>query len=135
MFMPFVKLLYELTYYRFFQCLDSGIKCDKRRTKSKNIFQFMKVYTGPDFSHDVAQIYSSSLNVFFLACFFGVGMPIMFPYALAFLTINEISMRIRLAYVLEKPYNYGNQLNRIFMKYLALAPLAYSAFGFWMYTN
>jgi hypothetical protein len=45
----------------------------------------MELYTGADFNLDLSFLYGDKLNVIFMAMFFGIGMPIMFPMAAIYL--------------------------------------------------
>ena len=81
MFLPYSYVITEIFNIKLFQCLDSGWRCNKRKTRSKNIFQYMEIYKGPDMIYDLSWLYADSLNVVFIACFYGIGMPIMFPIA------------------------------------------------------
>jgi hypothetical protein len=66
---------------------------------------------------------------------FGAGIPIMFIIALAYIVVNEMCLRYQLAYHFRKPFNYSNELNDMFMKFCAILPVFYSAFGFYMYSS
>lgn len=85
MLMPFINLIIEFTMVNIFHCMDSGICCDKRKSKSKNIHMFLDTYMGSDFSVNLGYLYADSLNVIFLAMFYGIGIPIMFPMAVIIL--------------------------------------------------
>ena len=41
----------------------------------------MDQYRGADFGAELSYLYADALNVIFVAMFYGVGMPIMFPMA------------------------------------------------------
>lgn len=56
-FMPFVLLLIELLLLGINYGLDTGCTCNKRRSKTKNVHQFMEMYTGPDFNIDISFLY------------------------------------------------------------------------------
>lgn len=43
------------------------------------------MYQGADFNLDISCLYADQLNVVFMAMFFGIGMPIMFPMAAIYL--------------------------------------------------
>lgn len=62
-------------------------------------------------------------------------MPIMFPLALLYVTVNESALRYQLAYQCRNPFNYSMELNQSFLKFCALMPILYSCFGLWMYSN
>ena len=43
------------------------------------------MFSGADFNVDICGLYADKLNVVFMAMFFGIGMPIMFPMAAIYL--------------------------------------------------
>ena len=45
----------------------------------------MEMYTGADFNIGLSFLYGDQLNIVFMAMFFGIGMPIMFPMAAIYL--------------------------------------------------
>ena len=108
MFMPYIWLLIEVLLNGLFYCMDSGIRCNKRKTKSKNIFQFMDTYRGADIAAELAYLYADALNVIFCTMFFGIGMPIMFPMAIVILVNQAITQKIRIAWICKKPPLLGD---------------------------
>jgi hypothetical protein len=46
------------------------------------------MYTGADFNIDLSYLYGDHLSIVFMAMFFGIGMPVMFPMA-AIKFLNE----------------------------------------------
>lgn len=41
----------------------------------------MECYTGSDFSLELSALYAEDLTTTYMAMFYGIGMPIMFPMA------------------------------------------------------
>lgn len=133
--MPYVYLLIELIMVKFFQCLDSGCCCDKRKTKSRNLHQFIDVYTGADFSVDLCSQYAESLNIVFVAMFYGAGMPLMFPIGAITLANQRLCQRIRVAYLCVEPPQLGDALSKDVLQVLKFAPLFMIFNSFWMLDN
>ena len=71
-----------------FQAWDSGkwgccktTKYDRMySTKSKQIYEFMEIYAGPEYI--IHFKYSGILNVTFVTMLYGLGLPLLFPIAL-----------------------------------------------------
>lgn len=74
-------------------------------------------------------------NVMLMAFLFAPGIPIMFPFALLYVTINLLGTRHYLAYQCRKPFNYSNDMNVSLIKLLNFMPILYASFGIWMYSN
>lgn len=85
MFMPYILLVVEVITIGINRGLDTGCTCNKRKTKAKNIHQFIEMYQGADFNLEISGLYADKLKVVFMAMFFGIGMPIMFPMAAIYL--------------------------------------------------
>lgn len=85
MFMPWVWLLIEVVQNTINKGVDTGFTFNILKTRSKNIHSFLNLYTGADFSIDLSLLYAADWNIIFLAMFYGVGIPIMFPMAIVIL--------------------------------------------------
>lgn len=135
MLMPYINLLIEYLLLKLSHCLDGGCCCDKRRTKCKNLHQFTDAYTGADFSIDLSYLYADSLNVIFLAMFYGIGMPIMFPMAAVILASQRLCQRLRVAYLCRLPPLLGNELSQAALSVMKFAPLFMLYNAFWLMSN
>ena len=62
-------------------------------------------------------------------------MPIMFPIALASLSIMYAVERTSMAYAYRKPPMYGHNINTLALKLLAFAPLLYTMSALWVLSN
>jgi hypothetical protein len=66
---------------------------------------------------------------------FGPGIPVLFPLGLLALINVYIVEKISVAYIYRKPANYSQKINKECVAFLRLAPILYTAFGFWFYSN
>lgn len=71
----------------------------------------------------------------FLALFFGVGMPILFPMAAIILFNHYVTERIRLAYICKKPPQLGPELSESVISVMKYAPLFMLYNGYWFLDN
>jgi hypothetical protein len=66
---------------------------------------------------------------------YGAGMPFLFPVAaLTLFTLYTVE-RVLVAYSYKEPPSYDEKINKSSISILLGAPLLYSAFGYWMYSN
>lgn len=135
MLMPYINLLIEYLLLKLGHCLDGGCGCDKRKTKCKNLHQFKDAYTGADFAIDLSYLYADSLNVIFLAMFYGIGMPIMFPMAAVILASQRLCQRLRVAYLCRLPPFLGNELSQAVYAVMKWAPLFMLYNAYWLMGN
>jgi hypothetical protein len=66
------------------------------------------MYSGP--SYIVYVKYSSILNVVYVTMMYGIGMPILFPIAVATLGIHWIHERYHMAYTYQLPPSLDDKL-------------------------
>lgn len=66
---------------------------------------------------------------------FGPGIPILFPLALLYVLTNESMMRLQIAFLCKKPFNYDKKLIKTFMKHCAILPVLYASYAIWMFSN
>lgn len=133
--MPFVNLLIELLLIGIFKGLDTGCTCNKRKTKSKNIHQFLDMYTGADFNVDLSYLYGDHLSIVFMAMFFGIGMPVMFPMAAINFANQQLVQRMRLAFMCRQPPLLNNELSDEVLNLLQWAPVFMVFNAYWMLDN
>lgn len=61
------------------RALDNDFTLDVYQTKMTSMNKFKALYTGADYQIHIK--YSDCLNVVFVTCMYGLGMPILFPIA------------------------------------------------------
>jgi len=91
------------------------------------------VYAGPDMP--IHFLYSDFLNITFLATFYGLGMPIMFPMACVIIANQRLSQRIMVAYFFRQPPAMDDSLSNDVLSMLKYGPLLLLFNGFWLMDN
>lgn len=107
--------------------------CNKRNSKSKTVWQFEKVYSGPEFV--VHYRLAFIVNIIYVTFWFGPGMPLLFPVALAGLVVTYSSERLRMAYSYTKPPMYDSRLSQSTLSALRWAPVMYAIQAAWIFSN
>lgn len=77
--MPVVGVISTAAVPMALRLLDNDFTGDPYKTKQYSMALFKKLYSGPDYQLHIK--YSDCLNVVFVACLYGIGMPILFPIA------------------------------------------------------
>ena len=95
----------------------------------------MKVYNGPDFSDKVSELYSVMLNIFFLACSFGIGIPILFPIGIIIFANVLFCQKIRVAYICQHPNLLDDSICQSIFSVMKFAPLFMLFNAYWMLDN
>ena len=88
-------------YQRMDQSWESNPQQRLYQTKTTQIYQYMDLYSGPDFI--IHFKYSAILNVTYVTMFYGPGLPILFPIAAISYFIYYVAERYGLAYTYEMP--------------------------------
>ena len=79
--------------------------------------------------------YSSIMTITYITFIYGFGMPILFPIACASFIVLYLVEKWLLFYAYQLPPMYDERLSRSVLNKLAVAPLFYLAFGYWMASN
>ena len=85
--------------------------------------------------YDLSWLYADSLNVVFITCFYGIGMPIMFPMAAIILLQQRLCQRIRVAYICSEATFVDDSITHEAYKILKYAPLGMLFNAYWMLDN
>lgn len=105
---PYVWLGYEYGMKYAFIWMDRGLSGDPYKTKCTSLAQYKALYVGDQFY--IHFQYSTSLTVFYTACFYGIQMPILFPIC-AFALVNQYFCdRIHTAFISRMPPSMGHEL-------------------------
>ena len=75
------------------------------------------------------------LNITFVTLMYGVGVPILFPIAVASYTIIWSLERYQLAYTYQMPPNLDDTLIKNAINMLSLSPIFFILNGYWMLSN
>ena len=131
--MPFVKLAQLVIVSNLKQKKDTKKSMNPYDTKATTIQGFKKIWGGGDFL--IHQKYSDSLNITFLALFYGVGMPIMFPLAAIILFNQRFCEKTIVAYYRRMPPSMDDMLTKQVFSILKYAPILFLFNTFWLLDN
>jgi hypothetical protein len=79
--------------------------------------------------------YAGVMNIVFITCMFGVGLPILYPVAVLALVILYISEKYMLYYAYQVPPMYDEKLSQNVIAHLKVAPLIMLISGYWMLSS
>lgn len=117
-----------------FRLLDRGLtSCDTYQTKCTTLQQYVELYSGPVYF--IHYKYSSILNIAFVTFMYGLGIPVMYPIAVAQFFILYLVEKLMIYYSYRQPPMYDNKLNDRVLGLMTYAPLFMLTFGYWMVSN
>jgi len=117
----------------FFRLLDRNFSLDTYKTKKTTIQLYYEIYSGPNFF--IHYKYSSILNITFVTMMYGIGLPILFPFAAGALFVLYCVEKLMLYYSYRMPPMYDEKLNRNALILISYAPLLLLSFGYWMLSS
>jgi hypothetical protein len=94
---------------------------------------FKQLYSGSDYY--IHFKYSNILNVVYITCIYGVGMPLLFPVAVINFFNQYICERIIVAYGMKLPPGFDDKLTQNAIEMLKYAPLMMLFNSYWMISN
>lgn len=94
---------------------------------------YRDLYSGGDYV--IHFKYSGILNIVYLTCMYGVGMPILFPLAALNFVNAYICERIVVAYFMKQPPALDDKLTKNALEMIKYAPLLMLFNGYWMISN
>jgi len=130
---PFIEMAMGVGMAIFFRILDKGLTCDKYKTSSQTIQQYINLYSGPEYL--VHFKYSRILNTVFTTFMYGLVLPWIFPVGLLTLLIDYVVEKVCIVYYYKDPPSYDNKLNDAAIYLMKWAPLLMFSVGFWMFSN
>lgn len=113
--------------------LDSKRTMNHFHTKKKTRATFKALYSGPDYV--IHFKYSGILNITYIAFFYGLGLPLLFPIAAASIFTQWIIERYNVAYVNKLPPTLDEKLTKNAINQIKWAPLLFVLNGYWMISN
>lgn len=131
--MPIVGVVSTAAVPMALRLLDNDFTGDVYKTQMTSMNKFKALYSGADYQIHIK--YSDCLNVVFVSCLYGVGMPILFPIAAATLWMQWICERITVAYFVKLPPALDDSLSTNALNMLKWAPLLLLFNGYWMIGN
>jgi len=108
-------------------------KGDHFKTKKTSRLVFRALYSGNDYV--IHFKYSGVLNIVYIAFFYGMGLPMLFPIAAASIFSQWANERYNVAYVNKLPPTLDDKLTKNAINSLKWAPLLLCFNGYWMLSN
>lgn len=113
--------------------LDTGRTMNHFRTKKTSRVPYKAIYSGTDYV--IHFKYSGVLNIVYIAFFYGMGLPLLFPIAGASVFSQWANERYNVAYVNKLPPTLDDKLTKNAINMLKWAPLLLCFNGYWMISN
>jgi hypothetical protein len=135
-FMPLIEAIYSYWIREAYRIWDKGCSCKKKdeyATSTTTILDYVELYAGPEYFMHFK--YSMILNIIFVTMMYGVGMPILFPYAAASLLCLYVVEKFMLYYGYRQPPQYDVVLNDAVLNICKYAPLVLLSFGYWFLSS
>jgi len=113
--------------------LDNSCSGNRYKTKKTSMAQYKDLYSGAEYV--IHFKYSGVLNIVFITCMYGMGMPILFALA-AFNFFNQwVCERIIVAYQMRLPPALDDKLTNNCLSMVKFAPLLLIFNGYWMISS
>ena len=118
--------------------MDRGYKCSAKSqydppTKATTVMSYVDLYAGPEFEMHFK--YSAILNITFVTFMFGLGLPMLFPYALLAMLILWVSEKAMFFYSYRLPPMYDVSLGKNVINKMRAAPIFMVLFGYWFFSS
>jgi len=115
--------------------MDRAYSCkyEKYNTKTTSIMQYVDLYAGPEFLMHFK--YSAILNVIFVTFMYGLGLPLLFVYAVIAMVVLWFSEEVLFYYSYRLPPMYDETLGLNVINKMKFAPLFLLIFGYWFYSS
>lgn len=95
--------------------------------------QYRDLYSGGEYV--IHFKFSGIINVVYLCCMFGIGMPILFPIAFFNFCNTYVCERIVVAYFMKQPPSLDDRLTKNALEMIKFAPLLMLFNGYWMISS
>ena len=93
----------------------------------------MEVYSGPQYF--IHYKYSAILNITFVTFMYGIGLPLLFPIAVASFLVLYLVEKVMIFFSYRQPPMYDEKLNNNVLSLMTYAPLLFLSFGYWMFSS
>lgn len=127
--MPYITLMSTFMVPWIMQKMDGN----PYNTKKTSMAKFKMLHGGKDYI--IHFKYSNVLNICYITCMYGLGMPILFPISVINFLNQYFCERVIVAYFMKMPPALDDKLVRNFVKMLKWAPLFFLCNGYWMVSN
>jgi hypothetical protein len=106
---------------------------NRRATKKQDIFNYVKLYAGPEFK--MHSNYAKVILLIYVTLMYGLLLPVLFPICVLALFNIFTTDTLMLTYWYQRPPMYDDMIYRKALKILALAPILTFSFGYWAMSN
>jgi len=132
---PIVEIVLYAGIRELYRFCDRGysFNCSKYNTRSKTLNQYIEMSVGGVYFMHFK--YSGILNIVYVTLMYGIGLPYLFPTAVAALVILYISEKALLYYSYRMPPSYDQRLSNFVIKMMLGAPVMMLFFGYWMLSS
>jgi hypothetical protein len=110
--------------------VDTGCKWNPYITKKTNMHAYKEVYFGAEWP--IHFKFSDALNITFLAMFYGIGMPIMFPMAAIILANQRLCERVVIWKYSRQPPSMDDAMCKSIIQILKFAPILFLFNNYWL---
>jgi len=131
--MPYINVVKEGVITTLKGRVDTKCSGNRFKTRAHTIQLYKSVYTGKEWQ--IHFKYSDALNITFLACLYGIGMPIMFPMAALIISNQRLAERVQVAYNMKQPPAMDDALSKSVLSILKFAPLCLLFNSYWLLDN
>ena len=132
-FLPYSGLVSSLVVPGIFRLLDRKFQSNIYVTKKTSMAQYKQLYSGAEYV--IHFKYSNILNIVYITCMYGIGMPILFVIAAINFFNQYMCERAIVAWCMKQPPALDDKLTNNSLEMLKYAPLLMLFNGFWMISN
>lgn len=132
-FMPIVNTVKGFVVPIIKQKIDSHFTDDPYKTRSTSLAKYRAIYGGEEYL--IHFKYSDALVIVYVACLYGIGIPLLFPIAAIALANTWLNERIQTAYQVVQPPAMDDTMTNNAMGLLKVAPIILLVNGYWMLSN
>lgn len=132
-FMPIVNSVKGFVVPIIKQKIDSHFTDDPYKTRCTSLAKYKANYGGTEYL--IHFKYSDILVIVYVACLYGIGIPLLFPVAALALGVTWVNERIQTAYQVTQPPAMDDTMTKNAMGLLKIAPIMLLVNGYWMLSN
>jgi hypothetical protein len=137
----FAQIIFPVTYFVPEYLIQKGLAMLDRsftsaklyKTKCNLAYDYAEVNSGTE--HLLYEKYPRLLNIIFVSCFYGFGLPLLPILIFISLIISYFFDKVAVALYHRKPPLYDDTLNVVSIYFLKWAAFIYIAVAYWMLTN
>ncbi|CAI2373992.1 unnamed protein product [Moneuplotes crassus] len=130
---PVLEFVATYLLYYLFCWHDRFFTCDRTKTRSKTLTQYIRCHMGPE--NEIFDRYAFMLMMIYINITFGVGLPLLFPMTLIALICHYVFEKLFQVHWYSKSVMMGDFLNKDALVVMKWAIHLYTFFGYWFITN